>query len=248
MEFKTREDAYALMKRCKYLDGGSQGKCYVDRRKGLVYKFYQSFLDPIDDNSFFTEEEVLAFKHIKSDMFVFPYDVMKQGSEVIGDISIYKDAINLYKLNPLTVDLNRLLSLCEIAIKEVELITRQSVNCYDMLYNIMLGDRLYVVDSLDDSLRERDYNELLLDNMEQFNVSIIDFLISNLFENVIKENRILQEMCDSKCVDTSITIFITELKKYLSELVGREITFLNEAIRYRNKEEIETDYKRLILI
>ncbi len=44
----------------------------------------------------------------------------------------------------------------------------------------------------------------------------------------------------------SIIEFIKELKKYLSELVGKEIKTLEEARHLVDKEESETPYIRLL--
>ena len=50
-------------------------------------------------------------------MIIFPKDVIKLNGVVIGDMTRYVNAQNLYKINPLTLDINWLLSLCELALK-----------------------------------------------------------------------------------------------------------------------------------
>ncbi len=57
-------------------------------------------------------------------MIIFPKDVIKLNGVVIGDMTRYVNAQNLYKINPLTLDINWLLSLCELALKEIELISK----------------------------------------------------------------------------------------------------------------------------
>lgn len=247
MEFKTREDVYHFLKNnCTYIDGGSQGECYVDRERKLVYKLYFSFLDPIEGDSFLDKSEVLAFSDIESDLCIFPKDVITLKKVVIGDITDYVNAKNLYKINPLLININRLIKLCELALKEVELLARKNIKMFDVLYNIMLGDKLYIVDTLEYSRSQREYPNVLSFNLAQFNLSIMYFLISGIFEEVIKYNYILQGMYKSLGHDISIIDFIKELKRYLSELVGREITILGEASEFKNKKPVDTIYVRLL--
>lgn len=246
MEFKTREEVYAFFKNCAYLDEGSQGKCYVDKERKFVYKLYFSFLDPIDDDINWDKSEILTFSDIESDLFIFPKDVITLNGLVIGDITRYVNAKNLYKINPLFVNINRLIQLCELALKEIELLSRKSIQMYDTLYNVMLGDRFYIVDTLEYSRSQEGYPKVLSVNLAQFNLSIIYFLISGIFEEVIKNNQILQGMYTSLGHEISIVEFIKELKKYLSELVGKEITTLEEASEFKDKEAIGTIYMRLL--
>ena len=246
MEFKTREEVYEFLKKCTYLDEGSQGKCYVDKEKQLVYKLYFSFLDPFDEDIILEESDILAFKDIKTDMIIFPKDIIKLNGVVIGDITRYVDAQNLYKINPLRVDINWLLSLCELALKEIEYISKEHIKIFDMLYNIMLGNKFYIVDTLEYSKSQEDYAKILLTNLSQFNLSIVFFLVSGIFEEVIKDNHFLNSMYKSLGYGISIIEFIKELKKYLSELVGKEIKTLEEARHLVDKKKSETPYIRLL--
>ena len=43
MEFKTREEVYDFLKKCTYLDEGSQGKCYVDKEKNQYINYILAF-------------------------------------------------------------------------------------------------------------------------------------------------------------------------------------------------------------
>lgn len=156
------------------------------------------------------------------------------------------NAKNLYKINPLFININRLIQLCELALKEIELLSRKSIQMYDTLYNVMLGDRFYIVDTLEYSRSWEEYSKVLSINLAQFNLSIIYFLISGIFEEVIKNNQILQGLYSSLGHEISIVEFIEELKKYLSELVGKEIITLAEASKFKDKETTGTIYMRLL--
>lgn len=179
-------------------------------------------------------------------MIIFPKDVIKLNGVVIGDMTRYVNAQNLYKINPLTLDINWLLSLCELALKEIELISKEHIKIFDMLYNIMLGNKFYIVDTLEYSKSQEDYTKILLTNLSQFNLSIVFFLVSGIFEEVIKDNHFLNSMYKSLGYGISIIEFIKELKKYLSELVGKEIKTLEEARSLVDKEKSEPSYIRLL--
>lgn len=248
MEFKKRSDVDKLIKENKSIGGGSQGECYVDRKRENVYKIYYNFLDPTEYDIPPEEREILQFKNIKNNLVKFPQDIITLNGIIIGDISKYAKGTNLDSLNPLTVDLNHLIKLCMLAIKEIELLSRQRVVFYDVLYNTLLGDSIYIVDTKDYSWSLLPYEQTLRDNIKQFNLAILCFLIDDLFEDIIEKNNLLKEMYRTKGLDISIIDFIIELKKYLSEVLGKELNTLGEARSLVNKKHRETFYKRSIIL
>lgn len=114
------------------------------------------------------------------------------------------------------------------------------------LHNLLLGRKLYLIDTFDYTWSELSYDENLLYNEYQFNLSIMYFLISNLFEEIVETSNVLQEMYATEGRGISIIEFINELKNYLSKVLGKEITRLGEARILRNKEQYDTMYKRTI--
>lgn len=246
MEFKTREGVYHFLKSCTYIDEGSQGRCYVDRERKLVYKVYFNFFDPIEEDKIFEKSEILRFKDAKSNFVMFPKDIITLNGLIIGDITKYVNATNLYKINPFRISLNRLIRLCELALKEIELLSKQNIKTDDMAHNLLLGRKLYLIDTFDYTWSEVSYAENLSCNEYQFNLSIMYFLISNLFEEIVATSDILREMYNTEGKGISITEFINELKNYLSKILGKEITRLGEARVLRNKKEYDTMYKRKV--
>ena len=245
MEFISKASVDKFMKKNKNIGFGQEGECFVDSKRELVYKFYNSFLDSIEDENP-SKERILAFKDVKTELVMFPQDIIVLENRIIGDVTKYANGKNLYKTNPFSVDLNRLIRLCEIAIKEIELLAKQGVQCYDVLYNILLGDKLYLIDGKDYIWSKYGYTETLSSNMRQFNLSIMYFLVAKLFEEVISKNKILEDMFKTEGRDITITEFIIELKNYLSELVGKEIKTLEEARSLVDKKKSETPYIRLL--
>ena len=191
----------------------------------------------------YTKEEILQFKDIQSSTFLFPQDVILLNGEVIGDVTPYRRAKNLYSVDPLNVKLDRLIKLLVIALKEIEYISRKQVNSYDVMYNILLGKQFYIVDTLDYSINDRDYEDILRDNMKYFNLGIMYFLVDGLFDGVVSQNTLLREMYDLKGRDISILEFTVELKKCLEEILGHEITYLREARDLQDQNVLENHLK-----
>lgn len=241
MSFHTREEVLCFIQTLIPLENGLQGVCYVDKNFREVYKFYRSYLEA--DDILYTKEEILRFKDIQSSTFLFPQDVILLNGEVIGDVTPYRYAQNLCNLNPLNIRLDQFLKLLVIALKEIEYISRKQVNSYDVMYNILLGKQFYIVDTLDYSINDRDYKDILRDNMKYFNLGIMYFLVDGLFDGVIQENPLLREMYASKGKDISILKFVLELKKCLEEILGHEITYLGDARDLRDQNVLENHLK-----
>lgn len=168
MEFKNEKSVYDFMRKSKYLGFGQEGECYVDQKRKLAYKFYNNFLDSIEDDEP-SKEKILAFKDVKSNLVMFPQDIITLDSVIIGDISNYANGKNLYRISPYPIDLNRLIRLCELALKELELLTKQGIRCYDIIYNMLLGDQIYLIDGSDYFWSDLTYEETLAINKQHIN-------------------------------------------------------------------------------
>lgn len=237
MNFNSRWEVMNFIGTLIPLAGGSQGVCYVDKNFKKVYKFYYSYLE--FDEILYTKEEILKFYNIKSSTFLFPKEVILLNNNVIGDVTPYRHARNLCNLNPLNIRLDRLMKLLVIALKEIEYISRKQVNTFDVMYNTLLGNKLYIVDTLEYSINDRDYEAILSDNMKYFNLGIMYFLVDGLFDGVVSQNTKLKEMYDLRGRDISILEFIIELKKYLERILGHEITYLRDAKDLKDQNVLE---------
>lgn len=198
---------------------GSQGSCYLDPKTNLVYKV---FYDWEDDFNSIDKKSILHFENIHNTTFIFPSDLILFENKVIGYISKYVKAINLYKINPLRLDLKQFISKINGALKDISILSMSGVYIYDMMYNIMLGKKIYVIDTMEYTLREST-SELFQENVSAFNLEIMYFLVDNYFDKVVNSNPLLKEMYASHGKDISITEFITIFQKYLSELMGQDV-------------------------
>lgn len=250
MNFLSREEVDHFIQTLLLVGQGSQGVSYKDKTSKKVYKFYHDYLEDDEFDFVHDREEILQFKDIPSSTFLFPKDVILLNDRVIGDITSYRNARNLYQLNPLTVNLDRLLKLALIALKGICDVSKRSVNCFDMMYNILLGRQFYIIDTLEYTLRDRDYQEILRDNVQCFNLEILYFLVDGLFYDVIKSDSKLYDLYESKGRDMSIVYFIIEFRKRLSELLGHEIVYLADALSLRdiNENVGNLKYERDIMV
>ncbi len=229
MIFNTKEELNLFIKKLIYIGEGTQGKCYLDKNNLLVYKFFwHCFLEDEFDLSYFSEDDILKFSHLKANTIIFPKEVIYLDKEVIGYTTRYRNAPNLYKLNPLNLSLDRLTKLIEIALKEIIYLSKKGVCMYDVLYNVLLGRKIYIIDTLEYTLRSGNYADILRHNLKAFNIEIMSFLIDGIFDGVINNNKSLNDMYHHKDL-VSLIDFINELRSYLSKILAKDITYLKEA-------------------
>lgn len=239
MVFYLRREIDKFIRSLIYLGQGSQGVCYRDSKN--VYKFYHSYFDD-DYEGNYKKEEILQFKNVKSSTFIFPKEIIMLNDQVIGDITVYRNARNLYQINPLNVNLDKFLRLVFLALKDLEELSKKGILCYDVMYNILMGYRIYIIDTLEYCFSDIAYQEILRNNLRGFYLEIMYFLVDGLFLDVVKSCPRLNDMYESKN-SVSIIDFIAEFRNYLKEILGKEIIYLREAkeIRDINVENLKYD-------
>lgn len=213
---------------------GSQGTVYKSKNGKYAYKIFHDFEE--EDFNDWTQEEILKFSDVKNDTYIFPIDTIMLKDTAIGYITEAIVGKDLCNVNPFMVDLNFLVYAIEKALFDVQKISEGHVWTYDVMYNIMLGKNIYVVDSLEYSrLWAIPSKEIYEHNIYTYNMGFMYFLVDDYFDDVVNSNKILREMYMTKGKGISIIEFIETFKKYLSELVGREVTCLDMARKYVNK-------------
>ncbi len=245
MEFKSEYELDMFLSHLTVLSkSGSQGITYVDKGKNLVYKISYYYFDNELESIDFNEESVLQFKDIKSSTFIFPSDIISLNGIIIGYVMPYVNGINLWMLNPLNINLDWLELVIDDAVEAIKQISKQNVNCYDMMYNILLGKQFYFIDTDEYTLRKKNYLDLLHNNLIPFNLEVMYFLVDGLFNDIIKDDIILAELLASKGVGISVIIFTKHLRKYLKKLMKKEIITLNDASILLGDSRNETSYIR----
>ena len=234
MEFKSKEELEFYLNNFKELGSGSQGTAYYDAKNNQVIKVFHDFYDDDFDSTRFKKEDVLRFKEIVNNTYIFPTDVLTLNNSVIGYLSKYVTGASLYSINPLNIKLDNMIKAIEPVFKATKKITRDCVATYDVMYNIMYNNtNFYIIDTDEYSYSDKCYDELLRDNQNNFDISIKYFLVDCIFDDLVESNKILDEMYKTK--ECNSLEFLKELRKVLSEYNGSKIDKLCQVEKYTNK-------------
>lgn len=222
MNFVSREHINAYLNNLKYLGQGSQGTCYLNTKTNTVFKIFNEFYDNEDPE--YTEEFLLRFSNIKNNTFVWPNDVIKVKSNVVGYTMPYKKAKNLCDTNPLLINLNSLELATKNATEDIKLITDNSIKLFDVRYNVLYSNKkIYIIDTLEYRKRIVTFNE----NRQNLDDEIKLFLVDDYFDDYVKENKILSEMYKDK--EVSGLDFLRSFKDSLSSYLEKDVIKLNDA-------------------
>ena len=195
-----------------------------------------------------TPRTITIFLGKENATFIFPKEEVRVDGKLVGYISNYVPASSLYKVDFRYVNLNTFLRKIKVALKDIELLTKEGIAIYDIMYNILLGKKgIYVIDTDDYRYSGKEEKDLYRSNVKGFNLEIMYFLVNGYFEEVVKSNRRLKAMYNSHGIDMSIVTFIEELKEYLSTLMGYEVKQLSQAKKLVNKKEHAIRYQRELI-
>ena len=247
MVFNSKKELVLFLRNLKEIGFGSQGVCYYNPRDKKIYKIYHQFFDKDLDPDYFvhyTESEIMRFSHINNNTFIWPEDTIILNGEVVGYITQYVNAKSLYKINPLTVNLDTFYDAIINAKKDIDLISNYKVVTMDMMYNVLYNNSFSIIDADDyyylDDDKDIEINRQI--NHNNFNMEIYYFLVDGIFENFVNANKELRELYGSKKED--VLIFLKLFRQYLSEMVGNEITSLKETRAYADKLLVVNRYQR----
>ena len=231
MEFKSKKELLYKTIFLKEIGEGSQGICYLDKINNVVYKIYYDFLYYNEYN--YNYQDIMKFSDIKNNTYIFPKDVICVNNKVVGYIEPYANSKDLTKINPLKISLDKLITNINKVRDDIELISERGVLTYDVMYNVLYKNKFNVIDSDDYAIRDLDPSYLFDVNKERFDYAIYCFLIDSLFEEFVRNYKILKNMYKDK--DADVTLFIELLRKYLSEYIGDEVNKLGDARKCMNK-------------
>lgn len=224
MEFASSEILRKYLLKLNFLSCGSQGSCFVDLDKKYVYKIFNSFLAD-EENPYFSYEDIMKFSNVKNGTFIWPLDVIKVNKMIVGYMLPFKNAKDIFSLNPLSISLNSLKCYAERAYKDIKILSKNNIKIYDLMYNLLLGDDgLYVIDTLECSYGRSSFK----DNQSTLDFALKRFIVDGFFDNVVFEDKILEDMYfDKYC---SFISFADEFAKRLSSQIGKPIDYLSDAL------------------
>jgi len=247
--FKNKEHLLVFLKGVSpEIGSGSQGVVYYDKRKGCVYKIFHQFFDEYDpdEHIVYDKKEINKFANIDNKTFVWSTDVICVGDEIVGTVSKYARGKNLYKIDPLSINLDKFVEGIGKVQKDIDIISRNGVLTYDVMYNVLYENgKFCIVDHDEYNYSDENSYELVRKNNDNFNYEIMLFLIDNYFDEFISNYRYLRSMYSEKGVN--IIHFIMEFRRELSEYVGEDIKYLRSAKCRLNKKDLENPkYERIL--
>lgn len=249
MYFNNKKDFIYFLSIKHYLNSGSQGTCFLDLKKNIVYKIFNQFLDndfDYDEYIEYNNDEIMRFSNITNNTFIFPKDVIIVNNEVVGYITDFVKAIHLNCVSNLCVNLDNFERAINIAYKDVKLLSDNKITLFDVLYNLLYdeeNDKFYVTDTDEFGI---ELNDLNYDdyNLKNFNSEIYWFLIDGYFDEFIKDHNDLFKMYKDKSSD--LLCFLKLFRKYLSEYFGKDIKYLYQAEKVKNKHKHNPVYMRQV--
>lgn len=243
MNFQTKQSFLNYIKFLKKIGIGSVGICFLDKRNKQVLKVFHQFFDEIenfyqDEHISYQQEEILRFSKLENKHFIFPKEVIMVDKEIVGYITSFIKAKSLYKQDPLEINLNDFTKAIFNIYEAIEMISKQGILTYDMMFNILYNQDFFIIDHDEYMFKDLDWQILNKENKKNFNMELFYFLIDGYFDEFIKKYPLLRKMYKEKEID--ILDFLKLFRNKLSEIIGFEIKYLNEALKLINKKKTKT--------
>lgn len=221
MYFETDKEVKSFLKQLQFLDQGTEGKCYLDKKTKTVYKIFHSFFE--DKESGYSKNELLQFNDIKTKTFIWPREIIYQSNKIIGYTTKYKKAKNLHQLNLLEINLDHFEMAIRKVTEDITLLTKNHIEIVDLMYNTLYEDKnFYIIDTINYSKAK----EANIDNTIEFNREIMYFLVDNYFNEFVAAEKDLSSIYLSK--RTSALKFLKIFREKINAYQGKEVTYLKE--------------------
>ena len=223
VSFNNKNNFDLYLKRLFFLGMGSQGICYLDKKNKIVYKIFHGYFD--DEDEGYTADDILKFSGIRNNTFIWPSDVVYANGRIIGYTMPYVSSVNLCNTDLLSTNLNLLEKAIDKSYCDIEILTKNNVCLYDVMYNILYSNgKINVIDSMEYNFG----NASLKENMAAFDAEIRYFLVDNYFDEFVNKDILLREMYHDKKNVTSLE-FLRIFRNKLSEYIGTDIDKLEKA-------------------
>ena len=223
VSFNNKNNFDLYLKRLFFLGMGSQGICYLDKKNKIVYKIFHGYFD--DEDEGYTADDILKFSGIRNNTFIWPSDVVYANGRIIGYTMPYVSSVNLCNTDLLSTNLNLLEKAIDKSYCDIEILTKNNVCLYDVMYNILYSNgKINVIDSMEYNFG----NASLKENMAAFDAEIKYFLVDNYFDEFVNNDILLREMYHDKKNVTSLE-FLRMFRNKLSEYIGTDIDKLEKA-------------------
>lgn len=246
MIFRNKSELNAYLKgNCKFINFGSKGSAYYDKRTNAVIKIFDMALSEEEYKYFeYKDLDFLRFSDALNPSYLFPYEVIMLEGRNIGYFAHTAKGRSLYKLDPLIVNLDSIKKAYIAALEDIKKIAKKGILTDDLPYNTLFSadtERFYMVDTDDYHLVEDDDKSIYDDNESQLSYTVKTFLVDGYFDDFIKKDRELSELYK----DGDLLTFLKSYRKKLSERVGNNISTLGDAKEFQDEEHWR-EYMRIL--
>ncbi len=246
MIFRNKRELDTYLKRnCEFINFGSKGSAYYDKRTKAVIKIFDMALSEEEYRHFeYRDLDFLRFSDALNQSYLFPYEVISLDGRDVGYFAHAARGKSLYKLDPLTVNLDSIRRAYMATLIDMRNISRKGILTDDLPYNTLFSsdtERLYMVDTDDYHLVEEDVDKIYHDNASQLSYTVKTFLVDGYFDDFINADKELSELYK----DGDLLSFLKAYRKKLSERVGMEISTLGDAKEFQDEEHWR-EYMRIL--
>lgn len=246
MIFKNRHELNQYIhNNCSFINFGSKGSAYYDRKTKTVIKLFDMALSDREFMYFeYKDLDFLRFSDALNNTYIFPFEEIILDGRVVGYITALARGRSLYKIDPLSVNLDSIREGYVAALWDIRTISKKGILSDDLPYNTLyssLGKRFHMVDTDDYHIVDKDPKKIYEDNVRQLSYSIKTFLVDGYFDNFIKDYPELVKLYN----EGDLLPFLKKYRKALSERVGKEITTLGDAKDVQDEEHWR-EYMRIL--
>lgn len=246
MIFRSKSELdYYLKRNCSFINFGSKGSAYYDKRTKAVIKIFDMALSLEEYRHFeYRDLDFLRFSDALNPTYLFPYEVITLEGRDVGYFAHAARGKSLYKLDPLIVDLDSIKRAYMTTLVDMRKISRKGILTDDLPYNTLFStstERFYMVDTDDYHIVEGDDDKIYQDNASQLAYTVKTFLVDGYFDDFVNADK---ELCDLY-KEGDLLPFLKAYKKKLSERVGKEVNTLGDAKDIQDEEHWR-EYMRIL--
>lgn len=198
IEFGNKELLYKYLKETKGVNFnkcvgfGSEGSCYLSKKDNDVYKVFEMCFGHIDP------KEIITTKDIDLESFAFPKKLFSVDNNLEAYTSklVKKDYLKIIDEDDIYIlNFDALIKAYYKMVKDVEKLTKEQVNIYDLSYNLLFdGKNLVGIDTCHYERREGDLLEHNLDCLDSAVKDPFTFFLKNNDYEIDKDLEV-EEYC-----------------------------------------------------
>lgn len=221
--YLIKEEFDRLWNNLEFLGRASEGTCKKLNNKEVI-----KYLDGPYVN--LTEAQILKFKNIKNNTYLFPYRIIYIDNKLEGYITKYSPEKNLIEVPRDNINFDKFIIGSKKVEENTKLISDKGISTYDVLFNILYKNGVFhIIDTCDYEIVDKENKELYKNNISAFNYSLLEFLVKDRFYKFVFESKELSELYKESENGESIIFFLETLKQKLSEYCDKDVRIVKDA-------------------